>query len=180
MTSSGDRMADRKTSISLRAKRVRISTRAMPVVVTSFLDRLVYCAESMTKRRLRRLENASSMGMNSNGITKKQEKFWLVLMKMGRGFGCHQIAERSFFYRGFQFPICARCTGILIGELFIAPISLLLFPGNYILSVFCLLVMAVDGLLQYYGKIPSTNLRRLITGLMGGYGAVMIAIFIIS
>lgn len=26
-------------------------------------------------------------------------------------FGCHRRPERSFFYKGRQFPICARCTG---------------------------------------------------------------------
>lgn len=118
--------------------------------------------------------------MNFNGVTKRQEKVWLYLMKMGQSFGCHQLPERSFFYHGFQFPVCARCTGILIGELLIAPISLLLFPGNYVLSLVCVLIMAADGLLQYYAKIPSTNLRRFVTGLLGGYGVVMMAIFILG
>jgi hypothetical protein len=28
---------------------------------------------------------------------------------------CHQLQERSFFIRGRQMPLCARCTGILLG-----------------------------------------------------------------
>ena len=27
---------------------------------------------------------------------------------------CHRIPERSFFFRGHQFPVCARCTGFYI------------------------------------------------------------------
>jgi uncharacterized membrane protein len=25
---------------------------------------------------------------------------------------CHQIPERSFFWGAYQFPVCARCTGL--------------------------------------------------------------------
>ena len=32
-------------------------------------------------------------------------------------FGCHARPDRSFFFRGRQFPICARCTGELVGML---------------------------------------------------------------
>ena len=27
---------------------------------------------------------------------------------------CHRKPERSFFFRGHQFPVCARCTGFYI------------------------------------------------------------------
>ena len=27
---------------------------------------------------------------------------------------CHRMPERSFFIRGYQFPVCARCTGFYI------------------------------------------------------------------
>jgi uncharacterized membrane protein len=28
------------------------------------------------------------------------------------GLICHQMPERSFFWDGHQFPVCARCTGL--------------------------------------------------------------------
>jgi uncharacterized membrane protein len=27
---------------------------------------------------------------------------------------CHQLPERSFFWDGHQFPVCARCTGLYL------------------------------------------------------------------
>ena len=30
------------------------------------------------------------------------------------GLICHQRPERSFFFDGFQFPVCARCTGLYV------------------------------------------------------------------
>ena len=27
---------------------------------------------------------------------------------------CHQLADRSFFWGGTQFPVCARCTGLYL------------------------------------------------------------------
>ena len=38
-------------------------------------------------------------------------------MKIGHTTGCHQMPERSFFWKEYQFPICARCTGLAVGYL---------------------------------------------------------------
>lgn len=42
-------------------------------------------------------------------------EIWLKLMKIGARLGCHQRPDRSFFYKGYQFPVCARCTGLFVG-----------------------------------------------------------------
>lgn len=37
---------------------------------------------------------------------------------------CHQLPERSFYWRGFPLGVCSRCTGIYLGFL----LGLLLYP----------------------------------------------------
>jgi uncharacterized membrane protein len=83
---------------------------------------------------------------------------------------CHRRPDRSFFYRGRQFPVCARCTGLAL-----AFFSLPLFAFHVLQFGFltCLLLQApalVDGATQALGWRQSTNWLRLITGLLGGIG----------
>lgn len=81
---------------------------------------------------------------------------------------CHQKSERSFFVRGRQFHICARCTGILTGY-FLSPF--MYFADSKVITTTFLtftFLMAVDGFTQLYGLRESTNLLRFITGL--GWG----------
>ena len=42
---------------------------------------------------------------------------WMKLMKAGSRLGCHQRADRSFSVGHYQFPVCARCMGILISTI---------------------------------------------------------------
>lgn len=90
-------------------------------------------------------------------------------MKAGERLGCHQMPERSFFYKGFQFPVCARCTGVILSS--VAAFFVFLKKK---LSVFLCIslsgIMFLDWFLQYKGIRESTNKRRLITGLIGGFG----------
>ena len=44
-------------------------------------------------------------------------KIWALLMRLGNRCGCHQREDRSFKIKGWQFPICSRCTGILTGQI---------------------------------------------------------------
>jgi len=83
---------------------------------------------------------------------------------------CHRMPERSFFYKGKQFPVCARCTGIYIGY-----VSIIVFAIFRIyLPVFCslalLLPSVIDGLTQAYCRRESNNILRFITGIMFGVG----------
>jgi len=93
---------------------------------------------------------------------------WITLMRIGSHFGCHQISERSFFIKGYQFPVCARCTGVLAGNL----AAYALFFIYAIPLEFCVIgctVMFIDWFIQYIGIRESTNIRRLITGIIAGY-----------
>lgn len=92
--------------------------------------------------------------------------------------GCHQLPERSFSYNDKQYPICARCTGVAIGQMLgiISTISILLFlikvPLYFVVAAAIILSipMGVDWGIQYFFKIYSTNTRRIISGVLCGIG----------
>ena len=92
---------------------------------------------------------------------------------------CHQKPERSFFLKNHQLPICARCTGILIG--FMGALCLLIFDIhlNFGLALIFTLIMVIDWLFQNVIIKSSNNIRRLITGLIGGFGLSFFYYYII-
>lgn len=102
----------------------------------------------------------------------KNTNLWIKAMHIGSKIGCHQREDRSFFYKGYQFPVCARCTGVLIG--YIAAIITIAFilPDFWIGFIFCA-VMFIDWLVQFVKIQESNNIRRLITGILGGYGVIV-------
>lgn len=94
-----------------------------------------------------------------------------LCMALGRLAGCHQMPERSFYLWGVQFPVCARCTGVLLGEL-LGLISLRWFqPPVWMIAAFCGL-MLLDWCIQAVGWRESTNFRRLVTGTLCGYAYI--------
>ncbi len=88
---------------------------------------------------------------------------------IGRASGCHRMPERSFFYKGRQFPVCARCTGVCIGQL-AAVLANLAADIPLRISMVFLAIMGIDWGIQEAKIRESTNVRRLITGIMGGFG----------
>lgn len=96
-------------------------------------------------------------------------RVWLYLMKQGEKLGCHQLTERSFFFKDYQFPVCARCTGVVVSST-LAAFFFFIRPISLILAVILSLVMFMDWFLQYIKVAKSNNARRFITGLLGGYG----------
>lgn len=91
------------------------------------------------------------------------------LFALGGRLGCHQRADRSFFLRGRQFPVCARCTGVLLGYLPAVP-AFFLRGASWRAAAAGMAAMLADWLLQRLGLLESTNPRRLVTGFFGGYG----------
>ncbi|MGL6200228.1 MAG: DUF2085 domain-containing protein [Lachnospiraceae bacterium] len=92
-----------------------------------------------------------------------------LIRSIGNHSGCHQMAERSFFYKGKQFPVCARCTGVTVGQaaaLIIGFFSRV--PAS--LAAVMLMAMGIDWSIQELGIKESTNRRRFITGVLGGFG----------
>ena len=91
---------------------------------------------------------------------------------------CHRKPERSFFYKGHQFPVYARCTGFYITG--IASIILInLYPVPYslttlLIGIILLIPCAIDGFTQLFEMRESNNILRFITGLLGGVGIILV------
>ena len=99
----------------------------------------------------------------------RYSKKWIKVMQIGEKMGCHQMPERSFFYKGYQFPVCARCTGVIISSI----IALMLFYKKRLPIKYCIAmssVMLCDWLVQYFEIQESNNPRRFVTGVIGGFG----------
>ena len=95
-----------------------------------------------------------------------------ALGNLGDWLGCHQIPERSLHIRGVQFPVCARCTGVFLGQILMLLGTLAGIRTPLSLDATLMIPMAVDWIIQYTGFKESTNRRRIITGLLGGAGYI--------
>lgn len=94
---------------------------------------------------------------------------------IGSLLGCHRMPKRSLFYKGRQFPVCARCTGVFFGQTAAIVIFKIFIPKFSVLIILCA-VMFLDWLIQYLKILTSTNIRRVVTGFAGGYGLMTIEI----
>ena len=130
-------------------------------------------AEWANQKQKRSIMDTVRTAVISSEHMTKHDELWLKLMAIGCHSGCHQMPERSFFIKGYQFPVCARCTGVLIGYIS-ALISCFFVRQNIFISIACCLVMLVDWLLQRLKIKSSTNPRRLVTGIIGGFGVMSI------
>lgn len=85
---------------------------------------------------------------------------------------CHQRADRSFFINSNQMPFCSRCTaiwlGLAIGIGFMVFFKMKLNSKLLILIFIGLIPIVVDGLGQLFGLWESSNIARVITGLLIG------------
>lgn len=88
---------------------------------------------------------------------------------------CHRLPDRSFQWRGKPLAVCARCTGVLVGQ----AIGLLAFlhPVAWWLCLLLMLPLLIDWCLQEYFALSSTNIRRVITGILCGFGEVAFAVW---
>lgn len=93
---------------------------------------------------------------------------WLPIV-----FGCHCKPERSFHFHGKQFPICARCTGELIG-IVAALLCCFFFRPPVLVSAILLIPMIIDGMVQHFTRYESNNLTRVVTGTLFGFGITML------
>ena len=96
-------------------------------------------------------------------------------MNIGARLGCHQMPERSFFYKGYQFPLCARCTGLVIGYLMGILIYFLKII-NWEIAILLCIPLVIDGGSQYLKWRMSNQRHRLITGILCGKGIMVLEI----
>ena len=89
------------------------------------------------------------------------------------------MPDRSFFINGYQFPVCARCTGVIISS-FAACIVFFFYKLQISIAFIFCGVMFCDWLLQRVNVLESTNRRRLITGLLGGFGFMTLQMYLYS
>ena len=78
------------------------------------------------------------------------------------------MPDRSFFVKSYQFPVCARCTGVFFGNISAIILAFYSTPHWQWLVWGCF-IMFLDWYLQHRGLLKSNNTRRLITGVIGGY-----------
>jgi len=83
---------------------------------------------------------------------------------------CHQEYSRCFWIAGAPVGICARCSGIYIGT-FLSTFSDIINHKSqvkYTIVVFCMLPLIIEK--TAFIGYPTTNIIRLIVGVMTGYG----------
>ncbi len=102
----------------------------------------------------------------------KKDKIWLNLMKFGHFLGCHQMECRSFSVGGYQFPLCARCTGVFVGEIVGIIMLICGFRLEWYIIVPFILLMGADWFVQRINLWESTNVRRFVTGTLCGIALV--------
>lgn len=93
---------------------------------------------------------------------------WVRSMEWARKYcGCHQMPERSFFVKEYQFPLCARCTGILIGHI-LALCAAPFYTFSYFIA-WMAFPLAIDGTIQYCFDYESNNTKRILSGILYGF-----------
>jgi len=112
------------------------------------------------------------VGVLDNEETTEKMQFPINIVYSCGDRLCHQKAERSFFINGNQMPFCSRCTaiwlGLTIGLGFMVFYKIVLDEKFLILILIGFVPIAVDGVGQLLHIWESTNIVRLITGLLIG------------
>lgn len=99
------------------------------------------------------------------------EFIWKRLSLIGIVPLCNGIPERAMHIGNFCFPLCYRCMFIVIMFFVVLCITHWYHKKLNLVFAFCILVpMIVDGCLQTFIGIESTNVRRSITGALFGIG----------
>lgn len=110
--------------------------------------------------------------------TVTADRIWIVIVdqivtsleKVLSIVPCHRKKDRCLAIRGYIFPLCARCTGILAGYLALPFLLIMDVQLSIVLGVLLNVPMAADGWTQKMGLRVSNNALRLVTGVLCGAG----------
>ena len=95
------------------------------------------------------------------------------LMIIGKMSGCHQNPDRSFKYKNWQFPVCARCTGLIVG--YIIGFFMFLFMELHLSTCLILIsIMGIDWIFRSKKPTKYGNIRRCCTGILCGIGYIQL------
>lgn len=97
--------------------------------------------------------------------------------------GCHGLPERCLRVGGQRMPVCARCVGIVAGNVAALPYFVLQgFPDSGIMltGIGLLLPALLEGGLQATTRYRSTNPRRLASGIAAGFGQALVAVGLLA
>lgn len=112
----------------------------------------------------------------------KDVKKFLVKSDLGKIPFCNKRCDRAPHIGRFCFPLCWRCTAILISSItfyFIIIKTKAYTKFNIFICVFsfiCLLPSVIDWIIQIKGIKESNNLKRALTGTIFGLGMVLLDI----
>ena len=92
--------------------------------------------------------------------------------KWGKVPLCNEKADRAPHIGSFCFPLCWRCTMIMVGLIIGAFFYVIFHPGLPVSFIFSILILPclIDGLRQRYTSYVSTNRKRILFGLLAGVG----------
>lgn len=103
----------------------------------------------------------------------KFSTFKKYLAMIGKVPLCNKKKERAPHIFGLCFPLCYRCSGIILGAIFCLIINLVKYiPDNLINILICIVLalpLIIDGVRQYFFNKLSNNTLRLLTGVFFGY-----------
>lgn len=91
---------------------------------------------------------------------------------------CHRLPHRSFFIKGKQLPVCARCTGMYIGYISFPLFTFDIIHLSLLMTLLFIVPTFIDGLTQAYCNRESNNVLRLITGIFSGIGQMSLVAII--
>lgn len=97
----------------------------------------------------------------------------LVLMWQGFknfNWGCHGIPERCLIIKGKRMKICARCLGANLGHIISFALFIFWLLPSWYWGIIGLSILLFDWALQTYFNIMSNKYRRVVTGIIGGFG----------